>query len=114
MYNIGFERIGIFDHISKATDTGIATVFHPILADRAEDITGATIKATTAGRIPINILDNVSLLFIRSGVRNIAIQRIIVNDGNIVPADAATAPFMPRSLSPTATEILTASIPGRD
>ncbi len=44
------------------------TVFHPIPADFADDITGATIKATTAGRIPLNIAEIVSLFFIRSGL----------------------------------------------
>ena len=43
-----------------------------------------------------------------------AIHRIIMNDGSMVPSDAVTAPFMPRNLSPTATETFTAKIPGKD
>lgn len=111
---MGLDTIGSFDHMSRATATGIATVFHPILAARADDITGATMSATTAGRIPMNMLDRVSFSFMRSGVRKMAMHSIIMNDGNMVPSAAIVAPFMPLSLSPTATDIFTARIPGND
>ncbi len=114
MYKIGLDRTGIFDHMSNATDMGMAAVFHPMLAALADDMTGATINATTAGRIPIKMFERVSLFFMRSGVRNIAIARIMVNEGRIVPMEAVIAPFIPRSLSPTATEMFTARMPGKD
>ena len=85
MINImGLEIMGSFDHINSATTMGIATVFHPIFATLAFLKTGAIINSTTAGRIPRNILLRVSLLFIMSGVRNIAINSIIANDGIMV------------------------------
>ena len=46
MYKIGLDRTGIFDHMSNATDMGMAAVFHPMLAALADDMTGATINAT--------------------------------------------------------------------
>jgi hypothetical protein len=61
---IGFEIYGIFDQMSNATEMGINIVFQFILAARAVVITGAMSRATTAGRIPINILLIVSLFFI--------------------------------------------------
>ena len=67
---------GSFDHISRATATGIQTVFQFIPADRADVITGATIRATTTGLIPLKIADMTGLLVIRSGVRNIAITYV--------------------------------------
>ena len=76
MYKIGLDRTGIFDHMSNATDMGMAAVFHPMLAALADDMTGAIINATTAGRIPIKMFESVSLFFMRSGVRNIAIAEL--------------------------------------
>lgn len=100
--------------MSSATASGIQTVFHVSPAERADVMTGAMIRATTAGRIPMNIADMTLLFFIMSGVRKPAIASMIRNDGNIVPAAATIPPFMPRSLSPTAVAILTARIPGSD
>ena len=73
-----------------------------------------TIRATTAGRIPLNTGDNMELFLIISGVRKIAMASIMKNEGRIVPNAAQIDPFTPLSLSPTATEILTARIPGND
>lgn len=111
---MGLETMGSFDQINKAVTIGIATVFHPIFAARAEVMTGAIINATTAGRIPLNIELIVSLFLIKSGVRNIAIVNIIKNEGKIVPNAATMLPRFPRILSPTATDILTANMPGND
>ena len=93
---------------------GMATVFHPIFAARAVVITGAMISATTAGRMPINIRLITWLFFIVSGVRKIAINKIIKNEGRMVPRAAARLPRNPRSLSPTETEMFTAKMPGID
>ena len=111
---MGFDIYGSFDHINRATTMGIAMVFQLILAARADEMTGAIIRATTAGRMPRKILLSVSLLLIMSGVRNIAIVSIIKNEGRIVPNAAHSAPLRPRILSPTATAIFTANIPGID
>jgi len=89
-------------------------VRHEIFADRALVITGAMIRATTAGRIPMNTLLNTGLFRIRSGVRNTAMVNMIRNEGIIVPSAAHRLPAPPRILSPTATEIFTARIPGID
>ena len=114
MNMIGLEIIGNFDHISKATTTGIHAVDHPILAALAEVMTGAIISATTAGRIPLKIAVNVGLLVINSGVRNIAMNSIIKRLGIIVPSAATTQPRVPRNRSPIATAMLTAKMPGSD
>ena len=71
-------------------------------------------SATTAGRTPLKMADRVSLFLMRSGVRKMAMHSMMRNEGNMVPSAAAVAPRMPRSLSPTATEILTARMPGSD
>ena len=114
MYKIGFDTTGHPDHINSATATGMTAVAHPILAAFAALITGATINATTAGRIPRNMLSTVALVLMKSGVRNIAMARMMRNEGKIVPNAATTLPRVPRSLCPTATEILTARMPGND
>ena len=100
--------------MSNATATGIIIVFFPILAARAVVITGAMIKATTAGRMPMNILLMISLFLIVSGVRNMAISKMIVKEGRIVPKAAARLPLSPRKRSPTDTDIFTAKMPGID
>lgn len=111
---MGLEANGIFDHINKATLTGINNVFQLILAALAELITGATIKATTAGLIPLNMAETTGLFLMISGVRKMAMANIIVKEGSMVPKAAHMEPLAPRSLSPTATDIFTASIPGSD
>ena len=111
IYSIGLDTTGNFDQMSNATAMGIITVFQLSLAALAADSTGATIRATTAGRIPLNTGDNMELFLIISGVRKIAMASIMKNEGRIVPNAAQIDPFTPLSLSPTATEILTARIP---
>lgn len=100
--------------MSKATEIGMIIVFQLIFAARAVVITGAMSRATTAGRIPMKILLIISLFFIVSGVRKIAMSRIMVKDGIMVPRAAHRRPRGPRILSPMATAKLTARIPGRD
>ena len=114
IYRIGFDTNGSFDQIISATAIGIQTVFQVIRADLAVVMTGAMMSATTAGRIPRKIEEITLLFWIRSGVKNTAMARITVKHGSIVPNAAATEPRVPRSLSPTATDMFTARIPGRD
>ncbi len=52
---MGFETNPKSIEIINATTKGIHTVFHFSLAAFAEVITGAIIRATTAGRMPIKI-----------------------------------------------------------
>ena len=103
---------GIFDQISNATDTGIRIVRQLIPAALADVKTGAIINATTAGRIPLKIAVIVGFDLIISGVRKIAIAKIITNEGRIVPNEAIILPFTPLRRSPTAAEMFTARIPG--
>ena len=88
---------------------GIHTVFQLIFAARAVVSTGATISATTAGRIPWKMLLISWLFFMSSGVKKIAIARIIIKDGRIVPSADTMLPLSPRRLSPITTDILTAN-----
>ena len=114
MYSIGLDTTGSFDQMASATTTGIHSVRHDSPAARAEVMTGVTISATTTGRMPLKIAVSVGLDVMVSGVRNIAIASIIINDGSMVPAAAAMLPSMPRSLSPTTTDMFTARMPGSD
>ncbi len=81
---------------------------------RAVVTTGATISATTTGRIPLKTAVRTGFPVMVSGVRNMAMANIIRKHGMMVPAEAARLPFSERSLSPTTTAIFTASIPGSD
>ena len=98
----------------SATAMGIIMVLALMPADLAVVITGVMIRATTAGRMPLKILLNTSLFLMASGVRNMAIARIITNDGKIVPKAAHKLPLKPRNLSPMTVDILTAKMPGID
>ena len=79
MYSIGFDTTGNFDHMRRATAAGIHAVFHPIPAERAVVITGATINATTAGRMPLKIAVRVGFEVIVSGVRNMAMALSLIH-----------------------------------
>ena len=82
MKRMGFEITGNLDHMATATNTGIHNVRHVMPEAFAELMTGATISATTTGRMPLNIAERVGLDVIVSGVRNIAIARIIRTGGD--------------------------------
>ncbi len=71
MKRMGFEITGNLDHMATATNTGIHNVRHVMPEAFAELMTGATISATTTGRMPLNIAERVGLDVIVSGVRNI-------------------------------------------
>lgn len=92
---IGLETKGKPLHIKNAMLIGIQQFFHEIFADLAVVKTGERIRATTAGRIPLNMLDSTWFCCIVSGVRKIAILRIIKKDGKIVPKVATIAPGIP-------------------
>ena len=100
--------------IIKATTSGIHTVRSFSFAALADDSTGAMIRATTAGRMPMNMAEMTWLFLIVSGVRKMANARIIRNEGRIVPRAAKTEPRPPPILSPTAVAMLTARMPGSD
>ena len=80
----------MFDQMSREIAIGIQAFFHDIFADFAVVNTGDRISATTAERIPVKMRVSVSLFLIVSGVRNIAMARIIRNDGTMVPRTAKT------------------------
>lgn len=82
----------MFDQMSREIAIGIQAFFHDIFADFAVVNTGDRISATTAGRIPLKMRVSVSLFLIVSGVRNIAMARIIRNDGRMVPRTAKIEP----------------------
>lgn len=63
---------------------------------RESDSTGPMMRATTAGRIPLNAASTKGLW--RMPAKKSAMRRMIVNDGSTVPSTAATAPRSPRSL----------------
>ena len=86
---MGLLTHGSFDQISRATAAGIQTVRQFIPAERAVVITGATIRATTAGRIPRNIAATTGWFSMRSGVRKMAITSIMAKLGRIAPSEAA-------------------------
>ena len=62
----------------------------------------------------MKIAEITRLFLIISGVRKMAIARIIRKEGSMVPNDATTLPLVPRSLSPTAVAMFTARMPGSD
>lgn len=92
MNTIGLERYGISDQMKNAITIGIQQLRNDILAERAVEKTGAIIRATTAGRIPLKMLVSVSFSLIVSGVRNMAIAKMIKKEGSIVPNAAAMQP----------------------
>ncbi len=98
--------------ISSAPDIGIQQFFHVMRADLAVLNTGATINATTAGRIPLNIRSMTGLSVILE--KNMAISNIKIKEGATVPSVAAMLPRVPFSLLPTKIDIFTANIPGKD
>ena len=97
---------------ANVTAMGIMTVRRLMWAHLAVVITGTTMRATSAGRKPLKILSTTGLLYMR--VKKMAMSRIIMNEGRIVPNAAAKLPRTPRSLFPTRTAMLTANIPGYD
>ena len=98
--------------MSKATVIGIHIFFIFIFADLAVVSTGAIIKATTAGRIPLKIRSTIGLSYDLE--KNIAISSIRIKDGRTVPKVEIIQPLSPLTLFPTMIEILTAKIPGKD
>ena len=73
---------------------------------------GTAIKATTAGRKPLNAFSIHTLS--RTCVKNNAMAKIIRKEGRIVPKAQQRAPKFLRNLYPTKIDIFTAKIPGND
>ena len=82
------------------------------MADLAILNVGAAISATTAGRIPLNIRSTIGLSL--KLWKNIAMARIMRNEGRIVPKVVTILPRIPRNLYPIKMEMLTARMPGVD
>ena len=75
---------------------GIHAVNHVNWALRAMLNVGTAINATTAGRIPANMAATHGMCW--KFWKNIAMARIISNDGMAVPIAVHTAPRMPCNL----------------
>lgn len=100
------------NQMSRADRIGIQILYRFILADLAMLKVGAAIRATTAGRMPLNIF-SIHTLSLKLWKNN-AMARIIRKDGNIVPNAVTILPLMPRRRYPMKMEILTAKMPGED
>ena len=79
--------------ISKAETTGIQMLWQFIFADRAMLNVGAAIKATTAGRMPLKMRSIMALSL--KLWKNMAIARIMRNDGKTVPNVVTMLPHKP-------------------
>ena len=64
--------------------------------------------------MPLKIAVRVGLFLIASGVRKMAIIRMMIKEGRMVPNAAARLPFTPFNLSPITVLIFTARMPGID
>ena len=82
------------------------------LADLAILNVGAAISATTAGRIPLNIRSTIGLSL--KLWKNIAMARIMRNEGRIVPKVVTILPRIPRNLYPIKMEKITVLDEERD
>ena len=80
------------------------------MAERAILTSGAAIKATTAGRIPLKTASTAGSSF--HSRKTIAIARMIRNDGNTAPNTAPQTPFQPPMRQPMKIAELTAIRPG--
>lgn len=98
--------------ISSAATMGINAVFHVSFA--AFDIlhSGATMSATTAGRIPLNIRSTTGLS--AKDVKQMAMVSMIRKDGSALPSAHVILPLTPFSLYPTNIDVLIAITPGAD
>ena len=111
---MGLEMKPMSRDMTNAANAGIQMVESLSLAALAVVITGAMINATTAGLIPMKMLESAWLFLMVSGVRKIAMARIIRKEGSMVPSDATIPPLSPLSLSPIEVAMFTARMPGRD
>lgn len=99
-------------HISSADVSGIQQFFNLTCAVRARLNTGAAIKATTAGLIPMKMC---SIMLLPSKCLNpMAKSRMMQMGMNMLPNMAEIAPPTPLSLYPMLLAIFTAKIPGMD
>ena len=80
--------------MSRAETTGIHTVVRVILADLAMLKVGAAISATTPGRMPLKMRSTVGLSL--KVWKKRAMERIIRNEGRMVPKAVTKLPRQPR------------------
>ena len=74
---------------------GIQTVWRVTLADLAMLNVGAAIRATTAGRMPLKMRSTVGLSL--KVWKKRAMERMMRNEGRMVPSAVMTLPRQPRS-----------------
>ena len=84
------------NQINNAETIGIQTLYLLILADLAMLKVGAAIKATTAGRMPLNIFSTAS--YSLNCWKNKAMASMMKKEGSMVPNDKAKAPGNLRNL----------------
>ena len=98
----------------NATSSSAATAsshFHHVVQDlRAISTMGTAMSDTTTGRIPLNARTTQGLSL--KAVKNIAMARMMKNDGVMLPRVAAILPLTPRSRYPAKMDMLTAMTPG--
>ncbi len=99
-------------HTDKATAIGIHSVFRVIPVLLPNWMSGAAIKATTAGRMPLNILSTRGLSL--NCVKNKAINRMMIKEGRITPKPAARLPLNPCLRFPIKRAVFNATGPGID
>ena len=71
---------------------------------------GTAMSEITTGRMPLNARCTQGLSW--KATKNMAMARIIRNEGVMLPSVAATLPLNPRSLCPAKMEMFTAITPG--
>lgn len=79
--------------INKAATIGMIIVLRVSFTERAVVRQGTAIRATTAGRNPLNIFSTHILSW--NCVKNSAMARIIVKEGRIVPKAQTILPGIP-------------------
>ena len=93
MMKMGFTPMA---HISRAEMMGIQQLTNEMPALLAKLNVGTAINATTAGRMPLNMaaIHGTSM----KRWKNIAINKMMKNEGNDAPMAVQIAPRTPRSL----------------
>lgn len=99
-------------HTAMTTTRGIHAFFREIPADLLNPVNGAAIKATTAGRIPLKIRSTIGLFL--NCVKIMAMKRIVMKEGRMMPKPENKLPLNPNRLLPTNKAVFNAMGPGMD
>ena len=97
--------------MSRALPTGIQQLARVMCALFANENVGAAMRATTAGRMPRNMLSTTALS--SNCLKNMAMASIIRNDGRAVASVMQNAPFVLRRRYPTNVLMFIAITPGQ-